>query len=255
MKPILIDFGFIKVYSYGFFLALAFLFGIFIAVRLASEKGIKKEEVYDLAIIVLLSGIFGARISYVLYNWELFAGNLVSAFYLWEGGLTIFGGLLGGIIAGSIWVYFKKYRWLEVADIFGFALPGAIVVGRLGCFFNGCCYGVPTECPVSVVFPALGDNIRRFPTQLFESFYALLIFVILWILKDKFLFPGDAFFSFIGLYGLFRFFNEFIRVNPPFLFNLSGSQWLSLLSIFVAIMYFIIQYGGKRTEQQKKKNN
>lgn len=129
---------------------------------------------------------------------------------------------------------------MSVADSVAFGLPIGIAIGRIGCFFNGCCYGVVTTSFIGVRFPSLGDGLRHLPTQLFESAYSILIFLVLLWFNKKVKEKGSIFFAFTGLYGLLRFFNEFLRVNPKVYFGLSGSQIFSLLFIVASAYYFFV---------------
>lgn len=240
MKPVLIDFGAIKIYSYGLFLAVAFILALLVSRKIARERGIDPDFMYDLVFLSAISGVIGGRLSYVLYHWSDYASSPVSIFYLWEGGLTVFGGFALALIVDSVWVIYKKLPWLKVADLAGAAMPLGIAVARVGCFLNGCCYGVVTGSSIGVVFPVLKDSLTRHPTQIYELLYSLLIFSFIWIFRKRLTQEGDIFFSFLISYSFFRFLNEFIRVNPPFFFELTGSQWVSILAIITSLSYFLI---------------
>lgn len=242
MKPILIDFGFLKIHSYGLFVATGILVAFLISLREAVKRGIDEDNFYTLGIIILFAAILGARVSYVISEIDYFSQNPLKVFYIWEGGLTSFGGIFGGVLAGTFYVFLKKMSWFEVADSIALGLPVGFAIGRLGCFFNGCCYGIACESPVSVVFPALNDGLPRLPTQLFESAYSLLIFGIIYWLNRRYTGKGLLFFSFSFLYGLFRFFNEMIRVNPKVFLGLSGSQVSSVLMMIAGAVYFSLSY-------------
>ncbi len=240
MKPVLINFRTIKIYSYGLFLAIAFILALFISRKIARERGVDPDLMYDLVFLSAVSGIIGGRLSYVLYHLSDYVSSPVSVFYLWEGGLSVFGGFALALIIDSLWVIRKKLSWLKIADIAGVAMPLGIAVARIGCFLNGCCYGVVTKSALGVVFPALNDSLARHPTQIYELIYSLLIFSFIWLFRHQFKTEGDIFFSFLISYSFFRFLNEFIRVNPPFLLGLTGSQWVSILAIVASLSYFLV---------------
>lgn len=242
MKPVILDFGSVKIHSYGLFVGLGFLVAFFYSFREARKKGVNEDDFYNLGIVVLLSAIIGARIGYVLSALEYYLRNPVEVFYVWEGGLSSFGGIIGGIIAGSIFVKIKKMNWFDVADSIALGLPLGFAIGRIGCFLNGCCYGIACKTPVSVVFPVLNDGLPRLPTQLFESAYSLVIFVILIMINRRYSYKGLLFYLFLLLYGLFRFFNEMIRVNPKILFGLSGSQLVSLSMVVASLIFFGLNF-------------
>lgn len=234
MRPVLFEIGPFIVYSYGFMLMIAFLLSILVAVREAKARAIAVESVYDLAFWLLVGGLIGARLSFVFYNWPLFVHNPLEALAFWEGGLSFYGGLAGGLVAGLSFVYWKNLFLEDVLDIAGLSLPLGISIGRIGCFLNGCCYGKPTQLPWGVSFPALG--FKAHPTQLYELLYAFLIFLFVYFFRYR-IGRGNVFFVFLLLYSFFRFLNEFLRVNPPFILGLSGSQIVSILAfVFSALL-------------------
>lgn len=246
MKPVLIDFGYVRIYSYGLFLALAFIVALFISRKVAKEKGIDPDLMYNLVFLSAISGVAGGRLTYVFYHWNDYASDPISIFYLWQGGLSVFGGFALALVVDSIWVLYNKLSWLKVADVAGVAMPLGIAIARIGCFLNGCCYGVMTNGPFGVVFPALGETVKRHPTQIYELIYSLLIFSFVWVFRHRTSNDGDLFFSFLISYSFFRFLNEFIRVNPPFFLGLTGSQWVSLLAIVASLSYFLIWRGERK---------
>jgi phosphatidylglycerol:prolipoprotein diacylglycerol transferase len=239
VKPVLIDFGWLKIYSYGLMLSLGFVAALIISRRIAREKGMDPDLVYDLVIISAIAGIIGARISYVAYNWEIYAPDPLAALNLTQGGLTIYGGVVLALIAVTIWVLLKKLDWFVTADVAAVGMPLAIAIGRIGCYLNGCCYGKPTDSFLGVVFPVLHDGLARHPTQLYEVAYSLVIFAILYVFRAHFTRDGGLFFAFLGLYGIFRFANEFLRVNPPLLLGLSGSQLVSIGTVLASAAFFL----------------
>lgn len=243
VKPVLIDFGFFKIYSYGLFVSLGIIVAFLLALRRARNLGISEDDFYNLGFLLLLSGVFGARISYVLANLNFYRSRPLSAFYIWEGGLTSYGAIIGGLVAVVSFAKLKKIDFFNLADSIAQGLPAGFAIGRIGCFMNGCCYGIPAETPFSVVFPAIRDARPHLATQLFESAYSLLILLVLFYLDRNFEKKGLLFFSFLGLYGLFRFLNEFLRVNPKVLFGLSGSQVVSLTFIAVSLGFFVANAG------------
>lgn len=222
---------------------IAFLVSIFIAIKEARSRAISTDTVYDLAFWILLGGLAGARLSFVVYNWPLFTFNPWEAFAVWEGGLSLYGGLAGGLIAGLAFVYWKNLPIDDLLDIVGLVLPLGISIGRIGCFLNGCCYGKPTQLLWGVVFPSLGYKVH--PTQLYELLYAFFIFLFLYCFRYR-IGRGNVFFAFLFFYSFFRFLNEFFRVNPPLLLGLSGSQLISILAfVFSAVFLAVRLKGGK----------
>lgn len=210
-----------------------------VALKKAKQKDIKEDEFYNLAIFIILPAIFGSRLAYVFSNWEYFSDNPIKILYVWEGGLASFGGIFAGILGSLVYIKWKKLDFYNIADSVSYSLPLGFAIGRIGCFLNGCCYGIASNLPIAVTFPALGDNVRRLPTQLFESLYTILIFLFLVFIDKRYESKGLTFFLFIGLYGLFRFLNEFVRVNPQIFAGLTGSQIGSAILVISASMYLI----------------
>jgi phosphatidylglycerol:prolipoprotein diacylglycerol transferase len=250
MKPVIFSFGSIDIYAYGLMLALAFLVGTLVARTEALRRGLKVDLVYDVALGAAVGGIVGARFFYVAYYWELYAANPLRALAVWEGGLVFYGGLFGGATVVLAISYLKNYPLEDLADLVGLVLPLGIAITRIGCFLNGCCYGKPTQLPWGVVFPGLGE-VARHPTQIYELLYTLIIFIFLWVFKDR-LKRGHLFAYFLVFYSFCRFFNEFLRVNPSFLWGLTGSQVVSLIIFFASLTFLtynrVFQTGERREE-------
>jgi phosphatidylglycerol:prolipoprotein diacylglycerol transferase len=252
MYPVLFKIGPLDIYSYGFMLALAFFACTLLALREARRRNFPQEGVYDLVLWAAIGGIIGARLIYVFYYWELYSLSPWRVFAIWEGGLVFYGGVIGGAIAVLFVIFFKNLSLKDTADIVGLVLPLGVSIGRIGCFLNGCCYGKPTNLPWAIVFPRLG-SIPRHPTQIYESLYALFIFAFLWVLRDR-IPRGLSLFFFLFFYSIFRFLNEFLRVNPPFLFGLTGSQVFSVVLFAVSATYILFHFISGRYEGKKEES-
>ncbi|MCX7832253.1 MAG: prolipoprotein diacylglyceryl transferase [Actinobacteria bacterium] len=240
------EFGWLKIYSYGFFVALGILVAFVVGLFKARQKGVNEDDFYNLGFFILFPAIIGSRLAYVFSHWDYFSDNPMRIFYVWEGGLASFGGIFAAILGSLIYIRWKKLDFYDLADSVSYSLPLGFAIGRIGCFLNGCCYGVASNLPIAVTFKALGDNTSRLPTQLFESLYTLMIFLLLVFIDKRYESKGLIFFSSIGLYGFFRFLNEFLRVNPPVIAGLSGSQIGSALLVISALIYFVKNKGGIR---------
>jgi phosphatidylglycerol:prolipoprotein diacylglycerol transferase len=187
-----------------------------------------QNHILDLSIVFLLSAILGARIFYVIQFWPDYATNWWKVFAIWEGGLVFYGGFILCIITSTLYMWiFRLPIWKYMDIIF----PGSILgygVGRLGCFFNGCCEGAPCSLPWAVKFPH--EQIFRHPTQLYATFAGLLIFAILMWRWPKRKFDGEITLLTVILYSIYRFIVELMRINPLY-FRLSAAQWISILLI------------------------
>ena len=226
MAPILFKCSFFTIYSYGVFVALAFLITVPLWVREASRRGLDGERIYTLGLLMLAAGVAGARLLYVLLNRQDFSGDWLEVIRLQHGGLAWFGGLVGAFVA--LVLYARRQRWSVMAVLDSVAPFAALgqAVGRIGCFFNGCCYGFPVEW--GLYFKAHGT--RLFPTQLVAS-AALLI--IAWFLmrmqRRDTAGEGRIMAWYLVVAGLQRFLMEFIRADVrPYYFSLSVFQWMAL---------------------------
>lgn len=220
MRPELFNIGPLKIHSYGFFLALAFLIGMGISFRYLRSRFVDAYIVFELVLAAAVGGILGARIFYVLGHLEEFRGHWGEAFKFWNvQGLVFYGGLLIGLVAGVLVVRWRRAPLGIILDSAGLALPLSLAVARIGCFMNGCCYGKPSGLPWAVTYPvstqiemAMPRNPLH-PTQIYELLMALAIFVILSSMQQRFRYRGEIMLGFLLLYGAARFVNEFFRYH------------------------------------------
>ena len=216
MHPVLFKIGPYSVYSYGAMLALAFLVCSFLAKRRAASIGMDGEKILDLTVLLIMSGVIGGRIMFVVLDLEYFKTRPLDIFKLWEGGLVWYGGLILAVISGAVFLRIYKMPILKTADLMMPYVALGQAIGRIGCFLNGCCYGKT---------PAL-------PTQLFES---AAMFIVYLILRRRVPSNGRTFFLYLILYSVFRFFIEFIRGdNMLVIMGLTFSQFISLIILTAA---------------------
>lgn len=232
MHPILFKLGPLTFYSYGFFYALAFLVGILTSIYFAKKEGMNSEIILDLALYVIISAILGARLFYVLGQWEQFKDQLLEIIMIQKGGLVFLGGLILSLI--TIFLYARRKN-LSLLKLFDALSPGATLgyaLGRIGCFLNGCCFGLPTKLPWGMVFSP--ESLAGFyfpdqhlhPTQLYASFAMSFAFLLLVIIYRRKSFDGQIFFFALIFYSLYRFLNEFLRYSPIHWVGLTPAQWL-----------------------------
>jgi len=246
MRPILFSLGDISIHAYGFMLALAFLAGILISIRYARKEGLKGDVILDLALYVIIAAIVGARLVYVLGQWDQYRDNLIDVIMVQKGGLVFLGGLLAAIGVVALYARIKQIPILKLLDIL---TPGSAIgyaITRIGCFLNGCCFGLPTDLPWGMAFPpgALAyfyfQEMRLHPTQLLSSasmFAAFLILVILYKFKKL---DGQIFYWGLIFYSVYRFAVEFLRFSPMYWLGLTPSQWIVILT-FTAGAYGLIR--------------
>lgn len=253
MHPILFKIGPLTFYTYGFFVFLGILCGYLFALKESRRYGIEKDKVSDLLFWALLSGFISARLLYIVINWKDFL-DAPLGFILSGSGFVFYGGLVGGVL--SLCFFIKKYKlsFLKTLDLLAPALSLGHSLGRIGCFFYGCCYGKPASSFIGIAFPPGSPagymQLPVIPTQLISSFFIAVIFVILLVVRDKKFFKGAVFLSYISLYSIFRFIIEFYRGDERgFFLFFSISQWLSLIFlVFALIAWFtVLKHKIKRT--------
>ncbi len=249
MFPTLIRLGPIELHSYGLTLALSFLIGIQLALSEARRRGVPEGQIASLALWIMGTAILGARAFYVLSHAENYSGRWLDAFKLWEGGLTLYGGLLAAFLV----TFIKAKCWrlpVPVAfDIFTPSLAFGEGLTRLGCFLNGCCFGRPCALPWAVAFPSDSHPGRLFPgeglhpTQLYLSLAGFVMFALVWLLRKRIQVPGRLFFLYLLLECASRFTVDFLRYYDPdgesvvlFGVRLSFTQLLCLGLTLVAVV-------------------
>ena len=219
INPILLEIGPFQIRYYGLFYALGFVITYFLIYHLAKRKNlpITKDDAADFIIYQVIGVVLGARIAYVIfYNPFFYLQSPLEIFALWHGGLSFHGGMVGAVLACYLFCKKKKIEFYDLADIVVIPVALALALGRIGNFMNGELYGRITNLKLCIDYSKnkFIENIPegcRHPSQLYESFKNLLIFVILWSIKDKKLPKGFMFWSFVALYGLFRTIIEFFR--------------------------------------------
>ena len=246
MHPILLNIGHITLYTYGLFLALGFIIAIWFSKRNAAFFNIKAEDISDLFFFILVSAIIGARLLYVGINFETFKANPLEAFKIWNGGLVFFGGFIAATLTSLV---FLKQRGLPILKIGDVVAPGIALghaVGRLGCFFAGCCYGKTCDLPFAITFShpqslaPLGTPLH--PTQLYMVGSNLILFFILLAFQKRKRFNGMIFLAYIMLYSTFRAGIEYFRgdFRGDFFFEfLSLSQGIGLSVSLIALVVMI----------------
>jgi len=248
--PTLIKIGPIQIRWYGLMYLFGFLASYFLIrrQRRARRIGLQGALLQDLILFLALGLIIGARIGYVLFyqyaNLGDYLRNPLEIVAIWHGGMSFHGGLIGTILAGALFCRWRRLPFWEVADTVIVTAPIGLFLGRLGNFINGELYGRSSSVPWAMVFPG-GGPIPRHPSQLYEAaLEGLLLFIILWSLKELGFRPGAMVCLFVGGYGLFRFFVEFFREPDPqiglFWGLLSMGQILCLAMILAAVILWML---------------
>jgi len=255
--------GSLNIYWYGIIIALAFLAGLFITLAIArkdypEEK--TREHIIDLSSILLLGGIFFARLYYVIFNWSYYSHHLSESFMTWRGGLSIHGAIIGSVLI--IYFYTKRHNLslLKYTDLFAYGMIFAQAIGRWGNFFNSEAFGSPTNLPWKLYIPPFNRppeyiNFEYFhPTFLYESIWNIIVFIILITVirkyknkinkhllaksnnqekKEK---NGLITCSYLILYSLGRFIIEGLRIDNIYvIFGLPIAQFISIILFITGI--------------------
>lgn len=213
MQQIAFQIGSFIIHWYGLLLAIGFIAGIWTASRRGLLDRIPPDKITDAAVWLIGGGIIGARVLYVVSYWDkLFADPLypgapwTEIFMIQRGGLVFYGGLIGGIAAGLIYVWKNKLPLWKFADALAPSIALGYVPGRLGCLMNGCCYGQPTSVPWAIHFPI--DHSTRgvavHPTQIYDSALNFCLYLgLAWLYRRK-KFDGQVFGSYLVCYAITR---------------------------------------------------
>ncbi|MBT3181409.1 MAG: prolipoprotein diacylglyceryl transferase [Deltaproteobacteria bacterium] len=254
MYPVLFKiplFGGITIHTYGVLVATGFVLGISWAVHESKRLGQDPAKMLDLVFYLLIAAIVGSRVFHVFISQRTeFFQNPLILFQVWRGGLVFYGGLICCLLVAVWFIRRHKMKLLITLDIFAPAISIGHAVGRIGCLMAGCCYGREASHGAwySLTFPGVVDSFAPggtplFPTQLMEVTGELIILSILMIVRRFKRFDGQLMATYLMLYAVLRYFNEFFRgdfergfVIDPWL---STSQSLSILLFAVGLFMYI----------------
>jgi phosphatidylglycerol---prolipoprotein diacylglyceryl transferase len=243
MHPVLCKLGPLSIYSYGVMVALGFAIATLIMYRRAPKFGLDANLIVDYIMLVLVTGIAGGRLLYVLLNLRYYLANPLEIPNLSKGGLVWYGGFILALIASLWFVRARKLDFWAASDLVAPYIALAQALGRLGCFMNGCCYGkaVPAGSLFAVMFPH--ESVPRCPTQLYSAAALFAIFAVLRLWQDARRFTGEIFLGYCILYSGKRFFMEFLRGdNPAVMLGLTMSQVISVIMFAAAAALFITRW-------------
>ena len=240
INPVAFAIGGFNVYWYGIIIGAGFMLALVFALRVLKSFGIKTDDFIDCVIAGFIFGIIGARLYYVIFRWENYSQNLAEIFAIHNGGLAIYGGVIGALTAGCITAKIKKlpvYAVLDVA-VMGFLIGQGI--GRWGNFVNQEAFGTETDLPWRMVSENT-NNIGVHPCFLYESIWCLLGFVLLYLFSRKYRkYDGQIFLLYLVWYGFERMFVEGLRTDSLYIFNLRVSQILAGLTMIIGIVLLIV---------------
>ncbi|TEA78166.1 prolipoprotein diacylglyceryl transferase [Allopusillimonas ginsengisoli] len=246
--PIALQIGPIAVHWYGLMYLIGFAL-VWVLGRWRIRNGkttLTLRDLEDIIFYCVLGVVIGGRLGYVLfYKPGDYLANPIEIFYVWQGGMSFHGGLIGVIIVLLIFARNRGRKLLEIGDFVAPLIPLGLAAGRLGNFINGELWGRPTSLPWGMVFPQTNDSIARHPSQLYEmGLEGFALFALVWWFARKPRPVGQVSAVFLMGYGLFRFLVEFTREPDYFLGLLAGGltmgQLLSLPMIVVGAVIFYL---------------
>lgn len=272
-NPIMLRMGTMALTWYGTFLTLAVVWVIFwMWLQIKNGAKISTDTLLTGALVAIPSGIIFARLLHVLDDIVISAmhpelidnGKVIDYLHnpgliIGGEGLTIWGAILGATL--GVWIYFKLTKQ-NMGYIFDLLAPACIMaqaIGRLGCLFNGCCYGTPTTLPWGLVYTdpqsfGFTGGIPGQPTVVYEIIFCVIIFVILLKLRNKLQPQGSLFVLYLALYAAWRLGIDFLRDGTPFLFGLHQAQFISVVILLISVPWLILKtrWVKKDTQPQKE---
>ena len=217
MEPIFLNIGSFSIRWYGVMAALGFLLGLTLIQLNRKYAKLTSDQVTNIVMLGMISGVIGARIFYVVQNWSYYSNNPAAIIRIDQGGLVFYGGFILAFIL--IVIYLRKFCRVDVIrtlDIMAPALAAAHSLGRIGCFLNGCCYGKPAQIFWAAAYPADSEPYQKYgnlplhPVQIYEALLNIALACVLFYLVRKSR-RGIPVSFYLLCYGLLRFVDEFFR--------------------------------------------
>ena len=251
INPVLIEFDFLGgIRWYGVIIAIGILLAVLYCSYAAKREGEKSETITDTVIYSLPVSVICARTYYVIFSWEHYKDNFIDVFKIWEGGIAIYGAIIGALISATLYFKVKKLNVLKMYDICSLGLLIGQAVGRWGNFVNAEAFG--GECSYKWGM-SINGAASVHPTFLYESLWNTLGFVILSHINKKRPFYGITFFSYLLWYGTGRFFIEGLRADSLYIGNFRISQIVAGICILSGLTANIVLYLRYKRNIKKKR--
>jgi 16S rRNA (cytosine1402-N4)-methyltransferase/phosphatidylglycerol:prolipoprotein diacylglycerol transferase len=244
MNPVAFEIFGLSVRWYGILLSTGIMVGILLAYNEAKRLGKNPEYIIDLSLWCIPAAVIGARLYYVLLEWDYYNGDIMRMINIREGGLAIHGGLIAAVLTGYIYTRAKKYSFWETADIVAPSIIIGQAIGRWGNFVNNEAHGGPTDLPWGIMI----DGIKVHPTFLYESLWNFGVFIILVLYRKKKKVDGELFLLYGILYSAGRFWIEGLRTDSLMFMGLRAAQ---LISLAIIVVFSIIIYLIRRRKDNK----
>lgn len=242
LDPVLVRLGSLAVSWHGLFTALALLVGLWLAARLARARGVRADHIGRVACWGMLGGLVGARLLHVIDAWETYAADPFRILVVNEGGIAIYGAILGGSAAVALYARFSGLPVGKLADVGGLGLLLGQAVGRLGDLINGEHWALPTALPWGVRYThpdTAGQAEFVHPVAGYEVLWDLLVLGGLLRWGQRLPAAGMIYWVYLGLYGVGRFFLSFLRLDRIWLWELRQAQIVAMVTVVVAVVMLV----------------
>ncbi len=259
-----LDLGFISIKFYSIIMLISVTMGVILIKKESKRFNINQEFIFNLIFWVIISGIIGARIYYVMFNLDYYLSDPIQILKIWNGGIAIHGAIIGGIITLIVYCFKYKVNTKKMTDIFVPSLLIGQAVGRWGNFFNHEAHGPITtlsklknlKLPNFIIERMNINGIYYEPTFLYESIWNIIGFVILIIIrKTKYIKVGILTSIYLIWYGIGRFFIESLRTDALMLGNIRFAQVVSILFIVIGVILFVISFKGSKFDNLYNDND
>lgn len=227
------------IYWYGIIICIGFVLAALYVNARVKEFGATSDNLMDCLIICVPVGIICARIYYVIFEWDYYSQHLNEIIAIWNGGIAIYGAVIGVVVALYIYSRVKKLPFASLCDLAAFGLLIGQCIGRWGNFINGEAHGGPTDLPWGM---SIDGAAAVHPTFLYESIWNLVGFIALHFYSKKRKFPGEMALLYVAWYGLGRAWIEGLRTDSLYIGTLRVSQVLAAVSCIVAVALLIRKY-------------
>ena len=231
-----------EIYWYGIIIAVGFILAVIYGMRRASQFGLNGDIILDMLFVAVPAAVVCARLYYCIFEWSSYKDDPISILYIWEGGIAIYGAVIGAVISVLIFCKIKRLPFLPIADIGGLGLLIGQMVGRWGNFINREAFGAETDSFLKMGLSYANSGMKYYhPTFLYESLWNLVGFIILHFISKKRKFDGQVFAGYVAWYGLGRAWIEGLRTDSLYLFGtgIRVSQLLAAVTFVLATAWII----------------
>ncbi len=233
MNPIAFHIFGLEVRWYGILIATGMIIGLYIAYKEAERQGFNPDDLIDLVLWCIPSALIGARLYYVIFQWDYYKGNILKILNTREGGLAFHGGLIAAVFIGYLFTRYKKLPFWKTADIVAPSISLGQAIGRWGNYINGEAHGGPTNLPWGIIV----NGAKVHPTFFYESFWDFGLFLFLILYRKKKKFNGEIILLYSIIYSIGRFWIEELRTDSLMFMGMRVAQIISVLMAFTGLIF------------------